>query len=154
VVLIRGQMPLTNCPSCGHRFNSTFRHGSPFCSEECKEYASPSIPSTTPPRIKERIEKHNIDLSPPKPCIYFIQCGDDGPVKIGVTINLPARLRDLQAANPYELKVLTVIEDGGQKQERELHDRFKHLEIRREWFKPDKELLSFVDEVRGAEDGY
>jgi hypothetical protein len=60
----------------------------------------------------------------------------------------------LQAANPYELKVLTVIEDGGQKQERELHDRFKHLEIRREWFKPDKELLSFVDEVRGAEDGY
>jgi len=142
---------MSNCLTCGKRFNPTFRRGSSFCTEDCEEV---ELTPTIPPRIKKLIEEHNIDLSKPVPCIYFIQCGDSGPIKIGVTVNLPARLRDLQASNPYELKVLTAIEKGSQKREWEIHGMFQHLRIRNEWFQPAQELLSFIDDVRGAEDGY
>lgn len=86
--------------------------------------------------------------------IYFIQVGDDGPVKIGLADDPYRRLVALQCASPFELRLLGGFE-GGRGEELKLHKMFAHARIRGEWFEPTEELLAFVlehdlDEVRAA----
>lgn len=76
--------------------------------------------------------------------VYIIQCEDDfGPVKIGMTSDLRQRLVDLQAANPYPLRVLTVM-CGGRTLEKALHRRFTKSRRHGEWFSFSSELREFV----------
>lgn len=78
--------------------------------------------------------------------IYFIQVGEDGPIKIGMTRGNPlVRLASLQAGIPYELKLKAVIPDVQASVEMELHRCFRHLRIRREWFRPEHDLIAFID---------
>lgn len=44
--------------------------------------------------------------------IYFIQCGESGPIKIGHTKSLAARLALLQSANPHRLNPVGWMEGG------------------------------------------
>lgn len=76
--------------------------------------------------------------------IYFVRAGADGPIKIGYTrTSLNARLAFLQVGNA---ETLTVIQRAlcGPGFERVLHERFAHLRIRGEWFRPEPELLEYA----------
>lgn len=80
--------------------------------------------------------------------VYFIQAGDDGPIKIGYTAGDPEkRLRALQNASAVDLRLLATIE-GDQKREVDLHIEFNEHNIRGEWFAPAAPILEFVDEAR------
>jgi hypothetical protein len=80
--------------------------------------------------------------------IYFIRCGDDGPVKIGYTDNnISSRLACLQTSSPFKLKLIGRM-DGSLEKEATLHKMFEHLRLEGEWFKPNDELLSFISEYR------
>lgn len=75
--------------------------------------------------------------------VYFIQAGENGPVKIGRSRDVLGRVRTLQTAHPQPLSVLRVI-DGDRTVERWLHDQFAPFHERGEWFRfvPDMLLLA------------
>ncbi len=76
--------------------------------------------------------------------IYFLQPTIGGPVKIGTSINVEARHRQLEAHFGQPLALLAVVE-GGPKEERAWHDRFAHLRLgRTEQFRPAFELMEAI----------
>ena len=78
--------------------------------------------------------------------IYFIQCGKNGPIKIGYTNkDVKERMAQLQTACPYELKLLWIT-DGGPEEEQTLHHNLKHENIRGEWFRPGNDVLRSIDD--------
>lgn len=74
--------------------------------------------------------------------IYFIR-SRTGRIKIGTTIRLSQRLKQLAAEHGQGLEVLAVI-DGSHEAERCLHGRFAHLRSVGEWFEPGDDLLGFI----------
>ena len=74
--------------------------------------------------------------------IYFIK-SPDGPIKIGTTIRLSQRLKQLVAYYGEGLEVLAVVE-GNRSVERDLYDRFSHLRTVGEWFEPGDDLVGFI----------
>lgn len=78
--------------------------------------------------------------------VYFMRSGD--AIKIGFSIQPLKRTDELQIGNPEELELLGTFK-GTIRDERSLHDDFSHLEIRREWFRAEQELLEFIEEVSG-----
>lgn len=79
--------------------------------------------------------------------IYFIQAEDGGPVKIGYTgSSVKSRLTTLQVSSSKKLNVLAKIR-GSKTFEKHLHNKFDHLRISGEWFKPEQELLNFIAEL-------
>jgi hypothetical protein len=83
------------------------------------------------------------------PCsIYFIQCGQGGPIKIGRTWGrVRKRLAALQRESPFTLRLLGVILKARPAAEGELHERFWSHRLRGEWFLPAAEILEYVAEV-------
>ena len=76
--------------------------------------------------------------------IYFIQAGRKGPVKIGYTKNnIRDRLKNLQAATAEKLHLIGVL-PGEVRNEKELHVKFKDLNIHGEWYKPETELIQYI----------
>jgi hypothetical protein len=75
--------------------------------------------------------------------IYFIKRPDDGRIKIGTTVRLSQRLRQLVAEHGNGLIVLAVT-DGDRDIEQALHQRFAGLRIVGEWFEPGDDLLGFI----------
>lgn len=75
--------------------------------------------------------------------VYFIQSGNDGPVKIGVSDDPLARVKKLQTGSPAPLNLLAVI-PGGIEKERELHAMFAKFRTDREWFQPAFEIFAFI----------
>lgn len=73
--------------------------------------------------------------------IYFLSCGDK--VKIGLTTDLPRRLRNIRNMSPVSLELLGVI-PGDAKLERELHRRFGQYRQHGEWFSSNPELVDFI----------
>jgi hypothetical protein len=83
--------------------------------------------------------------------VYIVQCEDEfGPVKIGVSSNVPERIKALEAYNPYPLKLLALL-SGGYLLEEALHRRFAQWRIRGEWFAYCSEIRALVAAVRDAE---
>lgn len=78
--------------------------------------------------------------------IYFIQCGENGPIKIGQSDNPEERMAQLQTACPYELKMLWVYKNSDWT-EIAIHGEFSHERIRGEWYHPSQSILSFIEEV-------
>lgn len=78
--------------------------------------------------------------------IYFIQAGDGGPIKIGRATNVLDRMSSMQSDNHERLKLIGVTE-GRRSRERELHARFRHLRMHGEWFRPEDDLVKYVQEV-------
>ncbi len=87
---------------------------------------------------------------PPESLVYFIQCGDHGPVKIGFTRSLGARIGQLQRDQSERLRVLAAT-PGTFQTERTTHARFAHLRIDGEWFRPEPELLAHIASFSHAE---
>lgn len=77
--------------------------------------------------------------------VYFIQCGIDGPIKIGYSKHESAenRLTVAQVYNPFLLTLLCVM-PGGRRKEMELHHLFSKFHILGEWFLPNEELTKLV----------
>lgn len=71
--------------------------------------------------------------------LYFIKINrKKGPIKVGVTMDIDERLRSLQTANPYELKVLASICCKSKRHafelEQDIHVKLKRYRVRGEWF--------------------
>jgi hypothetical protein len=75
--------------------------------------------------------------------VYFIQAGDDGPIKIGWALDPTARLKELQVGCPEPLRLLMTIADDGEL-ESQLHRRFASLRLRGEWFRAEQELAGLL----------
>jgi hypothetical protein len=67
--------------------------------------------------------------------LYFIQAGEEGPIKIGIASNVTKRLSMLQIGNAEELRVLALLECHPSVEDL-LHGRFAEGRIRGEWFDP------------------
>ncbi len=80
--------------------------------------------------------------------VYFIQSGDNGPIKIGLSTigKLDSRLSALQTGNPSKLAVLGYVE-GNRSAEQFLHRCFARHSIGGEWFTPAPDLLSFITDT-------
>jgi hypothetical protein len=77
--------------------------------------------------------------------IYFLQSGDDGPIRIGWTLYFTSRLRAHREASPTPLRVLGTMK-GGFKKMRAIYDQFQEHWIDKEWFNPASNLLTFIAE--------
>lgn len=73
--------------------------------------------------------------------VYFIRAGKDGPVKIGWSSDLKARVRNISQGLP-DAAVLEATIPGGRKLEKRIHGALHQSRRRLEWFNP-------TDEVRG-----
>lgn len=91
---------------------------------------------------RRRKRRHRGDGS-----IYFIQQGDNGPIKIGYTTDLLSRMDTLQTGSPYKLNLVLCFQ-GFVTTERELHAKFRKDRMRGEWFAPSEELMTFIEEKR------
>lgn len=74
--------------------------------------------------------------------VYFVADGA-GHVKIGHTLDVAARVRELQTCNAFELVVLSVLR-GGSETEHALHQRFAEHRVRGEWFRLAPEIVEFI----------
>lgn len=76
--------------------------------------------------------------------IYVVQMGDnDGPVKIGYSLNPKKRMIDLAVANPYPLTLLATFE-GDEIKEAALHRRFIEYRLQGEWFEWCEEISKWL----------
>src|SRR5260370_13196069 len=80
--------------------------------------------------------------------IYFVQANKLKLIKIGRTnaTNLIERLKMMQIGSPDRLTILATIDNdfdyGG---ESKIHKKFKYLKEYGEWYRPEKELLDFIE---------
>jgi hypothetical protein len=110
-------------------------------------YNSSSGRKTACSALEDAIYDHMLDLEYEKyGFVYFVRAGDNGPIKIGFSRNVNARIASLQTAHPERLKLLAV-RRGHRDSERDFHARFAHLRLEGEWFLPEPELLSATQEM-------
>ena len=76
--------------------------------------------------------------------IYFIQEGENGPIKIGYSNDPEQRLRKLQDGNPELLKLIAVI-PGDRQRERDAHRNLEPFRCRGEWFRPNGEVFDYIE---------
>lgn len=77
--------------------------------------------------------------------VYFIRFGKAGPIKVGTTRNLELRLQALDCG-PEPLSVIGTI-SGGRVLEKSIHRALRPYRTRLEWFRPDQEVLAFVEKA-------
>lgn len=93
---------------------------------------------------------HDVDVnvSVGQGVVYFIQMGEDGPIKIGYCSSahgVISRVLALQGGSPYPLYVRRVVLAIDEHSESALHAHFAKSRMRGEWFKPTKELAMLAD---------
>jgi len=79
--------------------------------------------------------------------IYFIQVGEDGPIKIGFATDTKKRMKDLQASSPTELRILGKFK-GSMRDEKKTHEKFKKFWLRNEWFECNPQLIEFIKKCK------
>lgn len=67
--------------------------------------------------------------------IYFVQAGDNGPVKIGFAKDPHTRFNKIQSDNAERLTMVALF-DGHVADEAALHEKFAPHHLAREWFSP------------------
>ena len=92
------------------------------------------------------MNRHAAQSPTPDTLIYFIQAGDDGPIKIGITTCLKRRLAQLQKTSHRALRVLTTM-PGDREIEKVLHEGFAICRLCGEWFEPHGALLEFIKDL-------
>lgn len=80
------------------------------------------------------------------PFVYFIQQGDDGPVKIGWAWDPPGRLGELQVGNPVDLHIRRLIR-GDVRIESVVHWLCRVDRIRGEWFRASPAVVALMERV-------
>jgi hypothetical protein len=82
--------------------------------------------------------------------VYFVQPEGqpDANIKIGFTTqSVAGRLGNLQCGSHERLSVLHHL-PAQRRHEADLHERFKHLRVTGEWFRPEPELLRFIEVMK------
>ena len=79
--------------------------------------------------------------------IYFIQAESGGPIKIGYTKDIKARLSSIQTGHPDTLILLGAF-PGNPNDEHNLHKEFKTYHVRGEWFHPVERLIEKIKSYR------
>jgi hypothetical protein len=83
--------------------------------------------------------------------IYFISNGKS--IKIGYTKGDPyKRLKQLSTGSSSPLYLLGYIKDADKKLEKELHNRFKRINL--EWFFPSPDLLDYINKYNDMQQVY
>lgn len=77
-------------------------------------------------------------------CVYFIQAGAGGPIKIGLAADVAKRLAALQVGNPHKLSILGVIRCDAADIEASLHRMYRAERLSGEWFNPTPDLLDVI----------
>ncbi len=69
--------------------------------------------------------------------VYFLQGGDDGAIKIGMSRDITRRVSELQKCSPVELRIIGTIERmvGAAVLEASFHKRLAEHRLHGEWFK-------------------
>lgn len=76
---------------------------------------------------------------------YFIR--DAEGIKIGRSVSPRSRLHDLQGGNGSKLELLIAVSEK-RLTEAAAHRQFAHLRTHREWFRPEQDLLDFIDVLK------
>jgi hypothetical protein len=76
---------------------------------------------------------------------YFIRSAD--AIKIGQSGAPRLRMESLQSAHSSRLELLVMVPDS-RLSEVAAHRMFKHLRMHGEWFRPDQELLDFIEALK------
>ena len=83
--------------------------------------------------------------------LYFIECGCSlRPIKIGIASNVKQRLKGLQNANPYPLRLLKSALNAAD-QETAFHDEYASDRLVGEWFARSDKLLAAIEAMEGLE---
>lgn len=82
--------------------------------------------------------------------IYFIQEGENGPVKVGKGVSTVARIKQLQTGNPRPLKIYAVV-PGYSSLETRIKKDLAEFQINGEWFNSTSKLFEYIDKIRFPE---
>ena len=85
--------------------------------------------------------------------LYFIQAGEDGPIKIGTSRDPGGRLKQLQTAHPETLRLLAVIAAEGEFAEAAIHRALRGDAVSGEWFRDSSALRSYIDAALAGDAG-
>ena len=134
-------------------------HGNSFAIREHKECCYPDCGAKPTQKVHEPLcdrhlvsvfrsvdglvlEMHNVNKSTPrgevKGLVYFIRFGDR--VKIGFSTNTKRRLQSL----PHD--EMLAFMPGTFATEKQMHNAFRYLRIKGEWFSMGQDLLDFIEE--------
>lgn len=102
------------------------------------------------PRLPNVIEQNDDDLRVGG-LAYFIQHATGGAIKIGISADPTMRLQNINMSAHDPQYAYLATEHGGRPREAELHARFAHLRMHGEWFRPEQELLEYIEEARDAQ---
>jgi hypothetical protein len=81
--------------------------------------------------------------------VYFITTEKQGfPIKIGITNDCNLRIRELQIALPYKIKVLAVVPTDNALLEKRLHMKFSDIRLEGEWFRNTVYLRQFIEKLK------
>ena len=79
---------------------------------------------------------------------YLIQGEKTGLIKIGHTLDVAVRLKELQAWSPDILHLIGVI--AGRDAEQNLHAQFHDCRRHGEWFAPNEEMKKFISSLKST----
>jgi excisionase family DNA binding protein len=82
--------------------------------------------------------------------VYFIQENNSGAIKIGWSSNIKKRLIAMQTYNASQLKLLGAF-NGTSEDEKRTQENFAKYRIKGEWFRPEKELMDFIEKHKVVE---
>ena len=83
---------------------------------------------------------------PSRERVYFIRSERGGPIKIGRSVQVGARLRTFQTAHADRLVVLATA-PGDRHTEHALHQRFSRWHVDGEWYEDAPDVLACVEYV-------
>jgi hypothetical protein len=79
--------------------------------------------------------------------LYFFgqqtSASEYGPIKIGVSSDPRARLKQVQTGSPHEVWIMGVWPDCPYTEE-EIHQMFAHYRMHGEWFRPEQDLIDLI----------
>lgn len=79
--------------------------------------------------------------------IYFVRC--QSFIKIGLARDISSRLHSLSTGCPWPIDLVAFMY-GNVEQERLLHNRFRDLRHRNEWFREEGDLVLFLQAITVA----
>lgn len=82
--------------------------------------------------------------------VYFIQVENNGPIKIGVAVNPAKRFKTIQGCNHEKLVMIGTI-PGAHSLETKIHRDLRKYNIHGEWFKPEKKVLQYIQQLQIAD---
>lgn len=83
--------------------------------------------------------------------VYFVQADDDGPIKIGVAVDVPKRLEMMQVGTHHRLTVrasmVMATRAEAVRMERSIHELFDYARVGGEWFAAHVDLVGLIEGV-------